>query len=968
MTLHDPRLRPIERFLGPAEAAGGPFALLGLSPAACTDDLVLSALDRQVEKINRHPECDTPEADEVRLAVHAAAAQLLDPVVRRHLIARYSGAAVRPAAVAAPAPLRRESPADWQRLLEADAILTLGLFGGWNQRALRRLVSLAHRRGLTNHQVAETLKGLAGKRRRPRPERPVVTRRPTSRLQASPSSSTPAVALPNGVSTAGTPNAPSSINATGHDPSLNPPQVPDPSTKILRNAAILGLLAMGGLAAAIIGIILATRSPAPPPAPSPSPVVSAPPPAVVPDTTPTAPEPARPKRQALPVPDAKDIAFIPRAIAACTEALAIEPAAAVSQLEPVIARLAAHWPALPRDNRIAAHDALVEFLYRCGPAPGIAERAIGAIGRHAGAFEAGPAADKVEVTSSIWSVGMLARLGRERDLSGTTKNAIESALVAAMGPARASMDPSFESGATVAAQAWPARLTPTEPSQEASLSAWSAWASCAAALSGLSVASDHAMGQRTILAGLETLLVQGPEPNANRSVASVISELVGRITWRAEDESRQWLLRWFADRRISTADLNVVTSTLATRSAAEGIDLTMVLSTSASDNTRAELRERYATIWSIRDALARDEQIVQWAELTREAINSSYTSSSETDDFAAGVALLRLNEAAWWQWKGDAAEVTRILNDPRGPVDQAMSLSVRERQDAAAPDLSDGAWAERYFGAKNNVRAKRELIDQLANATTIGPTDAEVLMGEAFTGSPQDIRAAAQEAVKKHAESASMLNALLERLPRVPRTAAAAELVSVVAGKPLPGFRDPEWPMAARRAVVERLLESIASESPRVRIDRLSIVLSACYRGMAAPAPIPPDQRAARVQPAAHASAAEVYRRWRAMADKLAPSTPPPISLDQIERRRVSRQSQARGMVQAFAAEQASIVEIMSYTITCEQPASADQVRLILSNMAADRRRAAHVLEQIKIAERAIGQLWLVRFKQEPAT
>src|ERR1051326_5005477 len=95
------RPRPVIRFLGQEEASGGPFALLGLSPQSCTDELVLSALDRQIERIDHHAECDTPEADEVRLALHAAAAQLLDPIVRRHLIARWTG---KKAPAAAPAP------------------------------------------------------------------------------------------------------------------------------------------------------------------------------------------------------------------------------------------------------------------------------------------------------------------------------------------------------------------------------------------------------------------------------------------------------------------------------------------------------------------------------------------------------------------------------------------------------------------------------------------------------------------------------------------------------------------------------------------------------------------------------------------------------------------------------------------------------------------------------------------------
>lgn len=297
-----------------------------------------------------------------------------------------------------------------------------------------------------------------------------------------------------------------------------------------------------------------------------------------------------------------------------------------------------------------------------------------------------------------------------------------------------------------------------------------------------------------------------------------------------------------------------------------------------------------------------------------------------------------------------------------------MKLSERERAEEPPAELSDGVWAERYLAAKNSPKVRREMIDRVINGEQIGPTDTEVLVGEAFTGSPPDVRNAAQEAVRKWSESAATLNAVLERLPRAQRTAAVSEFVSAVSSTPLPGFRDPEWPMAARRAVLERLIEAMAAESPRARVDRLSVLLAATYRSMAAAAPLPPDQRVVRVQPAASDSAAEVWRRWRALADKVAPSSAPPLSLDQIERRRVSRKSQARGMVQAFVAEQASIAEMMSYVVVCEQPGQMEQVRLVLSTLASDRRHATNVLEQIKVAERAMAQLWLIRFQQEPAS
>jgi hypothetical protein len=948
---HDPRLRPVARFLGPAEAKGGPFALLGVSPQACTDELVLSGLDRQIERLNRHAECDTPEADEVRLALHAAAAQLLDPVVRRHLVSRWGGGAAPAAPRPAPTPVKRETAAvsagratDSQRLLEADAILTLGLFGGWNQRSLRRLVTLAHRRGLTNRQVAQTLRNLSKRRGRGRPVQPPAAQRrtPTTRLQAS---APKQVAVQEAART----------------------EI-DPAQRLLRNGIVFGFLGLIGLTAAVVGIIVATSG-------KPAPVPPPPPPVATNTTAPVVPapeaetplDPVKPVRPLPPPANPADLASIPRDIGACTEALAIDPEAAASRFEQAVGKLAAHWTSIPKDRLASSHDAIVEYLYRSAGTPDVAVRAIGAIGRFSGplgAGEVGPA----DIAPAAWSAGMLARLGRERDLSATMKNAIESSLAAIMGPARSMLEQSFEAGVGAALGAWPLRLTPTGAEGRAatlSLDAWKAWMQCVDALAGADVPGRL----RYLLGGLEVLLVQGPEPNENKSVGPVIGEIAARITWRPEDDSRRWLLRWFGDGRVSTADLNAVTSALATRASAAGVDLTMVLSTSASDNTRAEMRDRYATVWGVQESLARDEMMTDWAKLAREAINASFTSPSETDDFAMAAVLAGLNDAAWWQWRGDNAEALRLISDVRAPVEMAMSLTPRQKPDEEpAKNLTDGAWAEKYLAARNAAKLKRELIEQIMTAGNIGPTDAEVVAGEAFTGSPQDVRNIATDAVKKFADSAPMLGAILERLPKVPRTAGASDLISVVAAKPLPGFRDPDWPIAARRAIVERLLEAMAAESPRGRIDRLSLLVAASYRSMAAASPIASDQRTVGVQPAAALSAAEVWRKWRSAAETLVPSSAPPIPIDQLERRRLGRRSQARGMVQEFAAEQTSVAELMSYVVACEQPAQAEQIRLVLTNMASDRRHGTSVLEQIKITERAISQLWLIRMQQEPAS
>jgi hypothetical protein len=70
-------------------------------------------------------------------------------------------------------------------------------------------------------------------------------------------------------------------------------------------------------------------------------------------------------------------------------------------------------------------------------------------------------------------------------------------------------------------------------------------------------------------------------------------------------------------------------------------------------------------------------------------------------------------------------------------------------------------------------------------------------------------------------------------------------------------------------------------------------------------------------------------------------------------------------MVQAFAAEQVAIAEMMAVVVAAEQPARVEPCRVILAELTEKRREARHVLHQVNAAERAIVQLWLARLPEE---
>ena len=132
----------IADFLGKQAAIGGPFALLGLRHEPIDQSKILYACQIRLMQINEHRRSQTPAADEVRLAVHAAGSQLLDPALRRELAKHWpEGSGMQ----------SFESPEAWkvsgnERLdskLLAQALTVLGACGGWNARSRKRLGQFA---------------------------------------------------------------------------------------------------------------------------------------------------------------------------------------------------------------------------------------------------------------------------------------------------------------------------------------------------------------------------------------------------------------------------------------------------------------------------------------------------------------------------------------------------------------------------------------------------------------------------------------------------------------------------------------------------------------------------------------------------------------------------------------------------------------------------------------------------------
>ncbi len=170
---------PITRLLGTIEFEHGPFGLLALEPREYSPAVINQALRARLAKLASHPHGLSTEADEVRLALHVAAAQLRDVAVQREILADLELAPRAPAAEASrsgPLPRPRLAPARTpprktahasMSTFESAALMVLVHSGGWNAESQRRLGSLAHSFGLDRPAFEDAVRNL-GRRLRTR--------------------------------------------------------------------------------------------------------------------------------------------------------------------------------------------------------------------------------------------------------------------------------------------------------------------------------------------------------------------------------------------------------------------------------------------------------------------------------------------------------------------------------------------------------------------------------------------------------------------------------------------------------------------------------------------------------------------------------------------------------------------------------------------------------------------------------
>lgn len=943
------------RYLGVPDGAS-PRRLLGLPEGPLDVAMIDEALARQRARVLRHPAADDRSAKRLLTDLEHSAGAL-----RKHVEESSEVEARRPRR-----PHRRPGAIELTEF-DREVLSTLVGFGGWNHESRARLLSLAARHGIGGQGLQKVLLGLAGALKSGR-----------IRPQDSPRSAVAAMAPL-------TRAAPSRLTLAIEqlDEALAREVAGDTPGRLLRLVLVFVGVAMVGAYFLVVALSPSKAPPKPvvaPPSPAevartaePPEVPAVPlerPGVVTPVRWPSPPalrgaEPPAEAREAL-----REVANGSTELAQLARRMQLEsnrPSDAIYQLWGHLQdSYARSWPLLDPVSRVAAIEGSAAVL-RPVQTDEVAARLLEAWTVDPIVLD-GPLGPWI----GAWSAGMLGEVAaRPSSPDSVAAQAIDRLEVVV--PRRALLKGRGTSVFEGAAGAWLDRAATTlstpSPDEQAFADRWQRWFEGQSAVRrGATLEGAHidAMGE----------VLSGSLPIAEEGVGSdLLGTLVDGVDWteRSSDQrrARDAMTVWFTDGRIGASRLWALTSLLDMSYEAAWFIPEFVCDPSADLEARARLLERIMAAWPMPTGITAtgggiivDSRLVERWRAVVERVDAMHA-STPIDSLNAALLFSRLNMVAQAFAAGDndiaQAELVDIEAELAAPRDRrGLGIAVIGR-----PSGIDGEFASEYAQAGRDQKRREDALRGLRArpaAGDLGPVDAEVLVEEALRGSPAEIRALAQDLIAdRFADGPTVLQELLDQLTTAATPDPTVTMLEQVAGERFDDVRGAELMRRVRLALIRKLLEFEPSDARA--IDSLSrdyaaslVERSRLFR-IAFEEPPP--------EPTAEDMAERLADQWRVKAGSIFLADPFPAPLDELDRRRTVRRRLVEGAVQACAAEQASLLELMAAVAVADKPTLRAHMAIILDECADRRARSGSAIEQVLEIERAITRVYDIWF--EPA-
>ena len=648
------------------------------------------------------------------------------------------------------------------------------------------------------------------------------------------------------------------------------------------------------------------------------------------------------------------------------------------RLQQAVVNLSDSWAVFDRGTVEEANRLLAQHVIVAAKSEGGADDLLGDMGRGLERL----AMDRLaahEVWPAAWSAGAIAEIAARADASASVRGQA-SAMLASVGVAEGG---GYYGAARAALERIPAKISGGGGDVGAAAT-WRRWSQAVdAAWSG-----DAPGRERAMLRGVGELLAAASTRASDPTTRSIVLTLLAGADWSERGAARDAVVGWLDDRdRIGSRELAAVTQWMVSGAPAAAIGVDHVLSVQADEQERARVRDALAARWSLSSPAMAEDMRAAWARAARSALSAG--ADGGPDAFARTARLARLGETAALLRRGEAAQARVALS-------KAASGRVAPGGGGSGGVLGadaagrDGRWAVKFLGARRNAAERRAALATISvDGATLGVIDAEALIEAALFGSPVDVRDSALRIAERHTSEATVVNALLESLPRAPRTAASSRLYERAARTALPPVRDKAWPLAARRALVARLLESLDAGDGLSSIDEWAGVIGDAYSGWSvtlsaaagteareaerreaeaaehgggtaeesAPTTDAARERRTALDPATAAAAA-----WEDLRAEVAALGDPEAmrALRDVSRRHAARRMLAEGGLQSFVAEQIGVLEALGLLTGAERPGSAAEAKSIIDTAESERRNARTIEEQMETTQTAILRMWLL--------
>lgn len=929
-----------------------PRTLLGLPEDNVERGVVLNALRSRLAQVAAHRLGGSPEASEVRILLHAAAARLLMPLASVSPI-RTPLAHAR--AESAAAELDVASRAEFER----GAMLILGQYGGLSIEAMQALRMLALSHGVPAEQVVPEVMTMLGGRgvttpEVPRPERVHRHVGPGQRRsEAEARRAAQAVREEPGAS-----------EAELVEPQVLGGQV-DPGMVFLRRVFIGAGVFIVVLLAGAAGLYFLTAGKQPGSAGNTASTngvaqASTDPAGVTPGERRAETAVVKQPEPEAPVAPAESLDALVQGVRDAGVQLDAAPEAAMKRFESIVSALSVRWAEATPAQGVAMVDACMEFVYRASSGADRAQRAIGALIGPIDLLAPRGRWTDADVRSSCFGAGMLARLLRERDLPSSILEDLHRRGRPTFGDA-STLDGTFHAGVKAAVGRLPGLLLgdDAEGVVQVEPAAWDGYAACV--LSAMQ--RDTALRQQVLLGALERVVLSAHDPHQDAAVLSAERALAGAVGFGAGSPARERLVQWLARADVSNSDLHTITAAVLDAGQNSELDITMVVSLSATELDRAELRSRYESAWGVAGAVAPREYAAKWVERAKNELSNGSAGAGAMEHLVQATRLSTLNSAAMRLNDGDASTVDSLVQS------DAVGVKLETRQSNTwyvISGSSDGSWAARYLAAGQDISKRRELLAQCNIDPT--PVDGAVLVMEATRGAPSQVRAEARRVLAKYTTHPNVLGALLDFASFIPPTKENSAIVESVLGERMPTARSPAWRVWVRRSLVRRMLELVSTDENGFvdlaadHIRRQYDDALASWNGT--PKSVKGGSAAPRTTIAE--DAAEVRERLASDAKKIVVAPTGVAGATEVLARLQERRGRAEGDIQMFVAEQTACAELLALLTASERPARTRDIAAVLDDFDQERRSAAHVFEQVHAGERAVCRLWVLRLGGEP--